>query len=88
MSKYKPLPQECFLSNSNNSVLSAAQTRGTMPGTLALGQDGEHEMRMPNLIPGLLTANSDLDAAAAVVVYADGGGGHPFFQADHAQVME
>ena len=31
---------------------------------------------------------SELDGAAAVVLYADGGGGHPFFQADHAQVIE
>ncbi len=32
--------------------------------------------------------NSKLDGAAAVVLYADGGGGHPFFQGDHAQVIE
>jgi len=31
---------------------------------------------------------SDLDGAAAVVLYADGGAGHPFFQADHAQVID
>lgn len=27
------------------------------------------------------------DGAAAVVIYADGGGGHPFIQADHARVI-
>jgi type 1 glutamine amidotransferase len=32
--------------------------------------------------------NSQFDGVAAVVVYADGGPGHPFFQADHAQVIE
>lgn len=32
--------------------------------------------------------NSQLDDAAAVVLYADGGGGHPFFQSDHAEVIE
>ena len=31
--------------------------------------------------------NAQFDGAAAVVLYADGGGGHPFFQADHAQVI-
>ncbi|MGO8677576.1 MAG: ThuA domain-containing protein [Limisphaerales bacterium] len=32
--------------------------------------------------------DSDLDGAAAVVLYADGGPGHPFFQAGHARVIE
>ena len=32
--------------------------------------------------------NSQLDGAAAVVLYADGGSGHPFFQSDHAQVID
>jgi hypothetical protein len=32
--------------------------------------------------------NSQLDGAAAVVLYADGGGGHPYFQLDHGQVIE
>ena len=33
-------------------------------------------------------ANSVLDGAAAVVLYADGGSGHPFFQGDHAAVIQ
>ena len=32
--------------------------------------------------------DSEIGGAAAVVLYADGGGGHPFFQVDHAQVIE
>ena len=32
--------------------------------------------------------NSQLDGATAVVLYADGGSGHPYFQADHAEVIE
>jgi type 1 glutamine amidotransferase len=33
-------------------------------------------------------ANSVLDGAAAVVLYADGGSGHPFFQGDHMAVIQ
>ena len=33
-------------------------------------------------------ANSVLDGAAAVVLYADGGSGHPLFQGDHAAVIQ
>lgn len=32
--------------------------------------------------------NSELDGASAVLLYSDGGPGHPFFQADNAEVME
>src|SRR2546421_12749976 len=47
-------------------------------------------------VPGLTTevcdngwpkANSVLDGAAAVVLYADGGNGHPVFQPDQASVI-
>jgi hypothetical protein len=37
---------------------------------------------------GWPTNNSQLDDAAAVVLYADGGSGHPYFQSDHTEVID